>query len=266
VDVYQTHDQPPATQVVDMTGKVLAQIAKSDTTKFDQIGLKKVEMFTYMAADGKTTLYGTITFPTYFDPTKKYPALASSTADRIGRDDENFMTPSANADYGFLLLQLGSRSAPGRGKAVLDQSYMKLGVTEMADMAEGVKALWSRPYFDKTRVGIYGTSYGGYSSALSLLKYPDVWAAASHLAGDRVVPLRLGLHRAVHVDSAREQGGYEAGNAMNYAEAADGPAAPLLRHRRQQRASEQLDAADSRLQQAGKSFELQVGPTPDIAA
>jgi dipeptidyl-peptidase-4 len=70
------------------------------------------------------------------------------------------------------MLKVSSRSAPGRGKAILDQSYQKLGITEMADMAEGVKALWSRPYFDKTRVGIFGTSYGGYSSALSLLKYP----------------------------------------------------------------------------------------------
>ncbi len=77
VDVYQTHDQPPATQVVDMTGKVVAQVAKSDMTKFEKLGLKKVEMFTYLAADGKTTLYGTIAFPSNFDPAKKYPALAS---------------------------------------------------------------------------------------------------------------------------------------------------------------------------------------------
>ena len=33
VDVYQTHDQPPATQLVDATGKVVAQLAKSDLTQ-----------------------------------------------------------------------------------------------------------------------------------------------------------------------------------------------------------------------------------------
>ena len=42
-----------------------------------------------------------------------------------------------------------------------------------------VKALWSRPYFDKTRVGVHGTSYGGYSSAMLLLRYPDLFAAAA---------------------------------------------------------------------------------------
>jgi dipeptidyl-peptidase-4 len=181
VDVYQTHDQPPASQLVDATnGRVVAQIAKSDTTKFDQLGLKKVEMFTYKAADGKTTLYGSITFPSNFDPAKKYPALASVYGGPGSAvTNENFAMPSQNAEYGFLILQVSSRSAPGQGRRVLDQSYMKLGTTEMDDMALGVKALWDRPYFDKTRVGIYGTSYGGYSAALSILRYPDVWAAAS---------------------------------------------------------------------------------------
>src|SRR6185503_20275152 len=180
VDVYQTHDEAPATQIVDTTGKVVAQVAKSDMTKFEKLGLKKAEMFTYLAADGKTTLYGTISFPSNFDPTKKYPALASVYGGPGSAvTSENFIGPNATAEYGFLMLQVSSRSAPGRGKAILDQSYQQLGITEMADMAEGVKALWNRPYFDKARVGIFGTSYGGYSSALSLLKYPDVWAAAS---------------------------------------------------------------------------------------
>jgi dipeptidyl-peptidase-4 len=262
IDTYQTHDQPPATQLVDMAGKALAQLAKSDTTKFDQIGLKKVEMFTYLSADGKTTLYGTITFPTNFDPTKKYPALASVYGGPGSAvTAESFMSPSATADYGFLLLQLGSRSAPGRGKAVLDQSYQKLGTTEMADMAEGVKALWSRPYFDKTRVGIYGTSYGGYSSALSILKYPDVWAAASASS-----PVTAWYHYdSVYTERymwipQENKAGYEAGNSMAFAKDLQGRL--LLYYGTADNNvhpnnSMQLIQA---LQRAGKSFELQVGP------
>ena len=44
-------------------------------TQFKELGLKKAEMFTYKAADGKTTLRGLISFPSNFDPAKKYPAL-----------------------------------------------------------------------------------------------------------------------------------------------------------------------------------------------
>ena len=51
------------------------------------------------------------------------------------------MTPSALAEYGFLVVNLDSRAAPGMGKRVLDALYLKLGQTEVDDMAEGVKAL-----------------------------------------------------------------------------------------------------------------------------
>jgi dipeptidyl-peptidase-4 len=264
IDVYQTHNQPPATQVVDMTGKAVAQIAKSGLTKFESIGLKKVEMFTYLAADGKTTLYGTIAFPSTFDPSKKYPTLIpvyGGPASGSNVPTENFATPSANTEYGFLVVNLGSRAAPGMGRRMLDTIYMKLGITEMADMAEGIKALWSRPYFDKTRVGMYGTSYGGYTSALMLLKHPDVVTAASSSS-----PVTSWHHYdSIYTERymwipQENQDGYEGGSAMAYAKnlrgrlllyygTADNNVHPNN--------SMQLIRA---LQQAGKSFEVQVGP------
>ena len=69
VDLYQTHDTPPATRLADAgSGRTIAELAKSDTTRFDELGLKKAELFTYTAADGKTPLRGLIQFPTRFDP------------------------------------------------------------------------------------------------------------------------------------------------------------------------------------------------------
>jgi dipeptidyl-peptidase-4 len=231
-------------------------------TKFTQLGLKKSEQFTYLAADGKTTLYGMIAFPSNFDPSKKYPALASVYGGPgSGVTSENFASPNATAEYGFLMLQLSSRSAPGMGKRTLDAAYLNLGVTEMDDMALGVKALWSRPYFDKDRVGIYGTSYGGYSAALSILKHPDVWAAASGSSS---------VTSWYHYDSIyterymwipqENKAGYEAGNAMNLAKNLQGRL--LLYYGTADNNvhpnnSMQLIKA---LQEAGKSFELQVGP------
>jgi dipeptidyl-peptidase-4 len=161
VDTFQTHDVPPSTEVADAaSGTVVARFADSDISKFAELGLKKAEMFTYKSADGTTTLRGTIQFPSNFDPSRKYPALVSvyggpASASNTAR--ETFIVPSAITEYGFLLVNLDSRAAPGQGKRVLDQIYLKLGQTEIDDMAEGVKALWNRPYIDKTRVGIYGT-------------------------------------------------------------------------------------------------------------
>ena len=129
------------------------------------------------------------------------------------------------------------------------------------DMAAGIRALWTRPYVDKARVGIYGTSYGGYSSALSILKHPDVWAAAS--ASSAVTSWHhydsIYTERYMWIPQENHDG-YEGGNAMNFAKnlkgrlliyygTADNNVHPNN--------SMQLIKA---LQQAGKSFEVQVGP------
>ena len=122
-------------------------------------------------------------FPSRFDPAKQYPALVSaSTAGRSSPRSPRARpssAPSPLAEYGFLIVTLDSRAVPGLGKRTLDAIYQKLGQAEIDDMAEGVKALWRRPYFDKTRVGIFGTSYGGYTAAMELLRHPEVFAAAA---------------------------------------------------------------------------------------
>jgi dipeptidyl-peptidase-4 len=220
-DVYQTHDQPPATRLMDMNGKVVAELAKSDLTRFNQLGLKKVEMFPYKAADGSTTLYGTIAFPSDFDPSKKYPTLVpvyGGPASGSNVPSENFATPSATTEYGFLIVNLSSRAAPGMGKRTLDSIYLKLGQTEMDDMAEGIKALWDRPYFDKGRVGIYGTSYGGYTSAMEIMRHPEVFAAASASSP----PTDWRNYDTIYTERymwipQENQEGYDAGNIVNYA-------------------------------------------------
>ncbi len=171
LDIYQTHDTPPATRLVDAAGKVVAELAKSDLTKFDELGLKKAEMFTYKAADGKTTLRGLIQFPSNFDPAQKYPVLVPvyggpASAGNTAR--ETFVTPNAMAEYGFLVVNLDSRAAPGHGQAHARRDLPEARPGRDGRHGRGREgALASRPYVDKARVGIYGTSYGGYSSVMS---------------------------------------------------------------------------------------------------
>jgi dipeptidyl-peptidase-4 len=169
--------------------------------------------------------------------------------------------PSPLTEYGFLVASLDSRSAAGRGKRFLDAIYMKLGVVEMDDQAAGVKSLWPRSYVDKNRVGIFGTSYGGYASALCLLRHPDVFQAAS--AASAVTSWHhydsIYTERYMWIPQENKEG-YDAGNAMKYADklkgrlmiyygTADNNVHPSN--------SMQLIQA---LQKAGKSFDVQVGP------
>jgi dipeptidyl-peptidase 4 len=265
VDVYQTHDTPPSTRLVDAaSGAVVAELAESDVTKYAELGLKKAEMFTFTAADGKTTLRGTIQFPSTFDPSRKYPALVSVYAGPASASStarETFITSSSTTEHGFLLVNLDSRAAPGQGKRLLDDVYMKLGQVEIDDMAEGVKSLWTRPYFDKARVGIYGSSYGGYASVMALLRHPEIFAAASASS-----PVTAWYHYdTIYTERYmwlpdENKAGYEAGSAMTYAKNLKGRLMLYYGTADNNVHPSNMMQLISALQQAGKSFDLQVGP------
>jgi len=265
VDVYQTHDVPPATRLVDAaTGRVVAELAKTDMTAFEELGLKKAEMFTFTAADGQTTLRGLIQFPSTFDPAKRYPVLVpvyGGPASGGNTARETFVTPSPVTELGFIVVNVDSRAAPGMGKRQLDSIYLKLGQTEMDDMAAGVRSLFGRPYIDKDRVGIYGTSYGGYTSAMSILRYPDVYAAASASS-----PVTSWIHYdSIYTERymwipQENTDGYEKGSAMTYADQLKGRL--LLYYGTADNNVHPSNAMQliKALQDAGKSFEVQVGP------
>src|SRR6185503_15069656 len=132
---------------------------------------------------------------------------------------EAFTPPSTLTEYGFLVASLDSRSAAGRGKKALDAIYLKLGTVEIDDQAAGVKALRARPYVDGRRVGIFGTSYGGYASAMAILRHPDVFQAASASS-----PVTAWYHydsiyteRYMWIPQENKEG-YEGGSAMNFAD------------------------------------------------
>ena len=262
IDVLETHDHPPTTTLRDAEGKLIAELASSDMTKFKQLRLKPVELLQFKAADGDTDLYGLLHFPCDFKPRRKYPLLVSVYAGPATTGAaETFTLPNALTEFGFLVATFDSRSASGRGKQLLDAIYMRLGTVEIDDQAAGVKSLWNRRYLDPRRVGIFGTSYGGTASALCLLRYPEVYQAAN--VNSAVTDFRnydtIYAERYMWIPE-ENRSGFEAGSAMTYATNLQGR---LLLY---------FGTADNNvhpsnalqliraLQRAGKSFEVQVGP------
>lgn len=262
IDVAQTHNIPPYTNLVDMKGKVVAELAKSDMTKFENLGLKKVEAFTFTSADGKTQLNGLLHFPSNFDPNKKYPLLVSNYGGPETNEFlETFVFPNPLTEYGFLIASIDGRNAAGKGKKIMDAIYGKLGYAEMEDFAEGVKSLFDRPYLDRNRVGIFGTSFGGTTSAMCLLRFPDVFKAAVANSGvmdwrnyddiytERYMNLLEDNKEGYENSSVRKYASNLKGKLMIYYGTSDNNVHP----------SNSLQLIDA-LQRAGKSFEVQVGP------
>ncbi|HSJ16332.1 MAG TPA: DPP IV N-terminal domain-containing protein [Longimicrobiales bacterium] len=258
----QAHDRAPVTTLLDRQGRTVAELARTDLTKYRELGVQPVELFTFTAADGRTTLHALLHRPSNFDPSQRYPVLvAVYNGPGTNGVSESFATPHPFTELGFLVMTLDARSAGGRGKRFLDAIYQKLGVTEIDDIAAGVRALRERPYVDGGRVGIYGTSYGGYAAVMALFRYPDVFHAASAMS-----PVTHWKHydtiyteRYMWIPQENAEG-YENGSALKYVNdlkgrlmlyygTADNNVHPNN--------SMELIAA---LQQAGRSFEVQVGP------
>lgn len=265
VDIYQTHDTPPAARLVSAAdGHVVSEIAQSDASALETMGIRRAELFAFTSADGQTTLRGLVQYPAGFDPAKSYPALVGVYGgpefDAIAVR-ETFVGPSSLAEYGFLMVSLESRAVPGRGKRALDAIYQKLGQAEIDDTAEGVKALWSRPYLDKKRVGIFGTSYGGYVSTMELLRHPEVFAAAASSSP----PTDWRNYDTIYTERymwlpQENRASYDAGSALTYAKELKGR---LLIY--YGTADNNVHPSNSlqlirALQDAGKSFDVQVGP------
>ena len=263
VDVAETHDQAPMTRLLDGDGNVIAELAKSDRSSFDKLGLRTVELYTYQTSDGQATLHGSISYPVNFDPSKKYPVLVSVYGGPgvVNGVSERFTMPSPITAFGFIVVELEARTNPGMGRKALDAVYLKLGQTEIDDMADGVKALWSRPYVDKDRVGIFGTSYGGYTSLMEILRYPDVFAAASASSP----PTDWRNYDTIYTERymwlpQENRAGYDKGSAMTYVDRLRGRLMlyyGTMDNNVHPTNMMQLIAA---LQRAGKSFEVQVGP------
>ncbi len=262
VDVAQTHDQAPVMTLRDARGRLAAELDRPDTSKPDASGARKAELFKFKAADGTTDLYGILQFPSNFDPSKKYPLLVSVYAGPGWNGArETYLSPNALAEFGFLVASFDFRGSSGRGKKAMDSIYMKLGIVEIDDQAAGVKSLYDRPYVDRTRVGIYGTSYGGYASAMCLLRYPDVFTAAC--AQSSVTSWyqydSIYTERYMWIPQENKEG-YEAGNAMNYAKDLKGRL--MIYYGTADNNVHPTNAMQliQTLQKAGKNFEVQVGP------
>lgn len=177
----ETPSNPPITQLfaVNGTPHVLATLAQSDQKILDDSHLPPPELFTCLAADGTTPLWGTLFFPPEFDPTKRYPLVIDVYGGPHSQAVTGRFDPGpAERAFGVVMAKIDNRGTAGRGKAFESATYMKLGGPDADDQAAAVRALCDRAYIDGKHVGIFGHSYGGTMAATCALRYPQLFCAA----------------------------------------------------------------------------------------
>ncbi|MCB0654970.1 MAG: DPP IV N-terminal domain-containing protein [Saprospiraceae bacterium] len=180
--------QTPTRSVVRNTknGAIISEIGHAT---FDGLSeWSPPEIFTTLARDRKTTIYGTLWKPTNFDPAKKYPVLEYVYT---GPHTHVFPTEYSRAfgfqnyaELGFIVLVVDGLGSSGRSKAFHNYSYKNLG-GNLADHVLAIRSLGEKyTWFDTTRVGIFGHSAGGYDAAHALLAYPETYKVGVASSGD----------------------------------------------------------------------------------
>jgi len=194
IDTYSRTDLPPVTVLRRSDGTFVAEIERADVSRLTATGLVPPERFSAPAADGKTMLYGNLLRPSNFDPNRRYPVIDSPyPGPQSHRAQPNFlatvfdrMGAQACAELGFIVVLVDGRGSHGRSKRFHDESYGGLAQAgHLDDHVAVLRELGRRyPYMDLDRVGIYGTSGGGYATAHAMAMFPDFFKVGVADAGN----------------------------------------------------------------------------------
>lgn len=187
VDNYSTINIPTTAVLRNSSnGEILAKLGEADVT-----GMKNwspPEIFTAIAHDGKTTLYGAVWKPTNFDSTKTYPVIEMSyTGPHTQLFPKSFtqaFSMQSYAELGFVCVVIDGLGSSCRSKQFHDYSYKNLG-GNLRDHVSAIKQFARQnTWMDTTRVGIFGHSAGGYDAGRALLAYPDFYKVAVSSSAD----------------------------------------------------------------------------------
>ncbi|MGH7567215.1 MAG: prolyl oligopeptidase family serine peptidase, partial [Gemmatimonadota bacterium] len=183
IDHHNSTADPPMAELRSVEGVLLQTLARADITDLEALGWTPPETFVVKVADGITDIFGAIYKPNDFDPEKKYPVIQWIYAHALSDDAPRAFSPGhvgvdqarALAQLGFIAVRMDWRGFRGWGTA-REPIYRNIGRYEVADGMAALKQLAAdRPYMDLSRVGIFGLSYGGYTTIRAMLQAPDFY-------------------------------------------------------------------------------------------
>lgn len=189
VDLYSRVDFPPVMQLRRSSdNKVIMELERADISGLLKAGWKAPETFVAKGRDGKTDIWGIIIRPSNFNPKKKYPVIeyiyAGPHSSFVPKSFFAWNQMMSLAELGFIVVQIDGMGTSNRSKAFHDVCWKNLKDAGFPDRILWHKAVAARyPYYDISRVGIYGTSAGGQNAMAGLLFHPEFYKVGFAAAG-----------------------------------------------------------------------------------
>ena len=160
------------------------QVTRSPVAEFSSYDWVVPEYVTFRSHVDGTALHGRLTLPPDFDPDRSYPAILGSVYTDAVRNQWGGRTAHPTwgldqylAQEGYILLNVDMRGSWGRGRDHRRGIRLDYGGMDIEDLESGVRFLETLGYVDMDRVGLWGSSYGGLMTAMSLFRKPGLYAA-----------------------------------------------------------------------------------------
>jgi len=189
VDTYSRAGVPPVQTLRRADGRVVRTLADNAAlaARVAGLALARPEFITIKTAEG-VELNAWIIKPKGFDPSRRYPLLmnvyggpgSQTVTDSWG--GASYLWHQMLAQDGYLVASVDNRGTGGRGAKFMKMTYLHLGRYESADQIAAARWFAAQSYVDPDRIGIWGWSYGGYMSSLSMFRGAGVFKAGLAVA------------------------------------------------------------------------------------
>ncbi len=177
--------KPNELHMLDIQSGISTQVTNTTSPKFANVEWNIPEVITVTNEEDGAVIYGLLYKPQNYDPKKKYPLICfvhgsgylQNVTKGFSPYRDNFMVNTYLTQNDFIVLDLDFRGSMGYGKEHRDKTYRNLGYWEVSDYISGVNYLAGLGLIDKEKVGIYGGSYGGFTTLMAMFTHPEVFKA-----------------------------------------------------------------------------------------
>ena len=193
INTWSDYNTPYVYTTRDGRGKVIATNVdnKALIEKTRQYGWTKRDTFSFTTSEG-VHLDGWMVKPANFDASHKYPVIMFQYSGPGSQEVRNYWASGSMgqggafdqylAQQGFIVVCVDGRGTGGRGAAFEKAIYLRMGDLESKDQVETASYLGKLPYVDKDNIGIWGWSFGGFNTLMSMSEGRPVFKAGVAVA------------------------------------------------------------------------------------